>query len=143
MLVISDKLEIPLRELQFTFARSSGPGGQNTNKVSTKAQLKWNVLGSSSITDDQRQLIMIKHKNKISKAGVLTIQSERFRDQGRNVADCLEKLTKAIRAALHKPKKRVPTKPTKGSVERRIKDKKAKSQKKNNRGKVKHGVTFH
>jgi len=143
MLVISDKLEIPLRELKFTFAKSSGPGGQNTNKVSTKAQLKWNVVGSPSLSDSQRQRIMDKHRNKISKAGILTLQSERFRDQGRNVADCLEKLTKAIRMALHKPKKRVATKPTKGSIERRIKDKKAKSQKKNNRGKVKHGVTFH
>ena len=71
------------------------------------------------------------------------MQSERFRDQGRNTADCLEKLTSNLRKALFKPKKRKATKPTRASVERRIKDKKSKSQKKSNRGKVKYGVTFH
>jgi ribosome-associated protein len=130
MLVVNSWLKIPLREFEFTFARSSGPGGQNVNKVNTKATLRWPVAASPSLPDDVRDRLMARYRRRITSSGDLLITSQRFRDAGRNVADCIEKLRALLAEVASPPRKRKPTKPTRGSVRRRLEQKRKQSQKK-------------
>lgn len=136
MLVIDSRLKIPLREFRFSFARSSGPGGQNVNKVNTKATLRWAVLKSRSLPEPVRRRFLAKHGRRVTAQGDLLITSQRFRDAGRNVADCLEKLRTLLAGAAVAPKRRTPTKPTRASVRRRLDEKRKRSRKKELRGRV-------
>ena len=129
-------IPLPKGELRFSFSRSSGPGGQKVNKSNTKVTLKWNVAFTSSITESQRQLLAKKLNNRINDEGDLVIQSDRFRNRTRNREDCLEKLYEMIQKALKKPKKRLSTKPTRSSIENRLKSKKEHANKKRDRRKV-------
>ncbi|MCB0324477.1 MAG: aminoacyl-tRNA hydrolase [Bdellovibrionales bacterium] len=129
-LVISDAISIPESELEFTYSRSSGPGGQNVNKVNTKAQLRWNVAATSALPDLVRARFLSKYATRISKDGVLLIQSSKFRDQKSNHAACVEKLTALVEAVLTPPKKRRRTKPSKAAVETRLQQKQRKGAKK-------------
>jgi len=133
MLVVTDKLKIPLREFTFTFSRSSGPGGQNVNKLNTKAQLRWPVLQSPSLPEAVRQRFLAKYRRRVTEEGDLLITSQRFRDAGRNVADCLEKLRAMLAEVATPPKPRKPTRPTKASKRRRLQQKRQLSQKKQQR----------
>jgi len=133
MLVVNSRLKIPLREFQFTFARSSGPGGQNVNKVNTKALLRWPVMTSPSLPESVRRRLVSKAGRRINAEGDLLIVSQRFRDAGRNVADCLEKLRKLLAEAAAVPKRRKRTKPSRASVRRRLDQKRKQSQKKQRR----------
>jgi len=130
MLVINSRLKIPLREFRFSFARSSGPGGQNVNKVSSKATLRWPVLESPSLPDSVRQRFLAKYRRRVTAEGELVITSQRFRDAGRNVADCLEKLRTMLAESAVAPKPRKPTKPTRASARRRLQAKQRQSRKK-------------
>jgi ribosome-associated protein len=133
MLTITSQLQIPLREFEFTFARSGGPGGQNVNKVNTKAMLRWRVTTSVSLPEGVRQRLLAKLCRRITVDGDLLVTSQRFRDAGRNTADCLEKLRQIIAEAATPPRPRRPTRPTRGSVRRRIEDKRRQSEKKHRR----------
>jgi ribosome-associated protein len=133
MLVVNARLKIPLREFEFTFARSSGPGGQNVNKLNTKALLRWPVLKSRSLPEPVRQRLLAKYSRRVTGDGDLLISSQRFRDAGRNVADCLEKLRGMLAEVAVAPKVRRPTKPTRASKERRLDQKRKRSEKKHRR----------
>lgn len=133
MLVVTRTLKIPLAEFDFTFARSSGPGGQNVNKVSSKAQLRWPIRTSPSLDDATRERFMAKYGRRVTTDGDLLVTSQRFRDAGRNVADCLEKLRAMLLEAAQPPKRRRPTKPSRASIRRRLDDKRKQSQKKQGR----------
>lgn len=133
MLIVSPRLQIPLREFEFTFARSSGPGGQNVNKVSSKATLRWAVHRSPSLPDAVRARFAEKHHRRINSEGCLILSSERFRDAGRNVADCLEKLRAMLLEAATPPRPRKPTRPTRASQRRRLDTKRRQSEKKSSR----------
>ncbi|OHB70018.1 MAG: hypothetical protein A2V70_18375 [Planctomycetes bacterium RBG_13_63_9] len=133
MLVVHPQLKIPLREFQFTFVRSSGPGGQNVNKLATKAQLRWPVVKSPSLPEAVRQRLLRQQRRRVTSEGDLLIKSQRFRDAGRNVADCLEKLRGILAEAATPPKPRKPTKPTRASARRRLDQKRKHSQKKRQR----------
>ena len=123
MLSVNARLRVPLREFNFRFSRSSGPGGQNVAKVSTRATLRWRVATSPSLTAGVRERFLQRYHRRISSEGELILSSQRFRDQGRNVADCLEKLRGMLEEVARPVKKRKVTKPTRSSKERRLKEK--------------------
>jgi ribosome-associated protein len=132
-MIVKENIQIPDGELQFTFARSGGPGGQNVNKVASKAVLHWNIRASTSITADVKERFVQQNRWRITTAGELVLDSQRYRDQAKNIADCLEKLRAMLLSALHTPKKRRPTKPSRGSKERRLQAKRHVSHRKTNR----------
>ncbi len=123
MLVVNSHLSIPHSEFQFTYARSSGPGGQNVNKVSSKALLRWNVAASPSLPAAVRARFVARFGNRLTGEGDLLISSQRFRDQSRNATDCLDKLREMLAAVAVAPRPRKRTKPTRASGERRLKEK--------------------
>ncbi len=135
-IVISPFFQISPHELELSYVRSSGPGGQNVNKVNSKCQLRWNALASSSIPTHLRDRVLIKLQPRLTRDGDLLISSDVYRDQGRNREECLEKFRLILVEAISIPKKRKPTKPTRGSQKRRVGSKSAHSQKKSLRGKV-------
>src|SRR5689334_9231990 len=129
-MIVAENIQIPESELHFTFARSGGPGGQNVNKVASKAVLHWNVAASPSLPPDVKQRLRDQNRSRITTDGMLVLDSQRFRDQPKNVADCLEKLRLMLLRALHRPKKRRPTKPSRSSKERRLQTKRHTSKQK-------------
>jgi len=133
MLIIAPNLQIPLRELQFTFARSSGPGGQNVNKVNTKALLRWRVEASPNLPEAVRNRLLARHRRRLTADGDLLISSQRFRDAGRNAADCLEKLRRMVLEVALPPKPRRPSKPSGAAVRRRLDQKRKHAEKKRGR----------
>ncbi len=118
---------IPERELDFSFARSSGPGGQNVNKTETKATLRWDVASSGALPADVRARFMRTFATRITNQGELVLSSQRHRDRLRNIDDCLEKLAAMLRQVATPRRKRRPTRPSRGAVERRITEKKRRS----------------
>jgi ribosome-associated protein len=133
MIVVNDRLMIPDNELQFTFARSSGPGGQNVNKVNSKALLRWNVVASPTLPVDVRRRFLARFRHRVTADGDLLVTSQRYRDQPKNVADCCEKVAGMLREVLQAPKRRRATKPTRGSRIRRLQDKRQHGTKKQRR----------
>ncbi|MBN1394031.1 MAG: aminoacyl-tRNA hydrolase [Pirellulales bacterium] len=130
MLIIANQLRIPLREFEFTYSRSSGPGGQNVNKLNTKALLRWRATASSSLPESVLKRLKEKYPRRITSDGDLLIASQRFRDAGRNTADCLEKLRLMLVEAAKPVKSRKTTRPTRASVRRRIEHKRRHARKK-------------
>ncbi|HZZ28367.1 MAG TPA: alternative ribosome rescue aminoacyl-tRNA hydrolase ArfB [Pirellulales bacterium] len=133
MLFVSSRIRIPDEELRFSYARSSGPGGQNVNKVNTKAVLRWAVRASSSLPSDVRERFLARYGRRMTGGGEIVINSQRFREQGQNQRDCLEKLRELIAAVAIPPKRRRPTRPTKASRQRRRVEKSSHSLKKQQR----------
>jgi ribosome-associated protein len=126
-------LSVPRNELSFTFSRSSGPGGQNVNKLNTKATLRWNVAASSSLPDGVRERFVTRYANRLTNEGELVLTSQRYRDQARNVADCLAKLETMLAAVARPPRRRKKTRPSRASKERRLAEKKLRSDRKQSR----------
>jgi ribosome-associated protein len=130
---ISGTLSVPDDELLFTFARSGGPGGQNVNKVASKAVLHWRLAENATLPADVKQRLLTHERNRITTDGELVIHGQRFRDQAKNIEDCLTRLREMVLRALQAPRPRRPTKPTKGSRQRRLADKRLQSQRKASR----------
>jgi ribosome-associated protein len=133
MLPITDTIVIPESELSFSYARSGGPGGQNVNKVSSKALLRWHLSSSTSVPEEVKARLARLESKRITSEGDLLIVSQRFRDQERNRQDCLDRLRELVLRALVVPKPRKPTRPTRGSRMRRLADKRRRSQTKQGR----------
>lgn len=119
-----------IKELEFKAVRSSGKGGQNVNKVSTKVELRFDVLNSNYLSDNEKDRVLVKLKNRISLEGILVLNSETERTQLRNKKNVIELFIELLEKALHKPKRRVKTKPTRSSKEKRLKEKKQNSERK-------------
>jgi ribosome-associated protein len=135
MLRVNDRIAIPFTEFDFTFARSGGPGGQNVNKVNSKVTLRWDIIKSPTLPADVLTRFRAKHHRRMTKDGEFVMHSQRYRDQGRNVADCLEKLRELLLEVAVAPRTRRLTRRTKGSVQRRLNEKKQQSDKKLSRRK--------
>lgn len=128
-----DLSTIPEGEYALAFSRSSGAGGQNVNKVNSRAELRLPVRGSPYIPEHVQRRLLERLGNRMTQEGVLLISSQRFRDQGRNISDCHEKLQALVAEALHDDPLRRPTRPTRGSVERRVSEKKHRARVKQDR----------
>jgi ribosome-associated protein len=135
MLEVSAALRIPDSELTESFVRASGPGGQNVNKVASAVELRFDVAHSPSLPEPLRSRLLARRDRRLTGDGVLVIQANRFRDQAKNREDARDRLAEIVRAALHVPKKRVATKPTRASQERRITAKKKRALHKRTRAK--------
>ncbi|HEX5305220.1 MAG TPA: alternative ribosome rescue aminoacyl-tRNA hydrolase ArfB [Dyella sp.] len=128
MLEISRTVAIPESELVERFLRADGPGGQHVNRTESAVELRFDVMHSPSLPDPLRERLLARRDRRLTDDGVLVIQGRRFRDQGRNRDDVRERLVEIIRDQLVPPKKRVATKPTRGSKERRLAGKQQRSK---------------
>ena len=133
ILAVNRSITIPDRELKFSFARASGPGGQNVNKVSSKATLHFRAADSPSLPADVRARLLTTFKSRLTKAGELVISSQEHRDQPRNIDACLARLKSMILSVVKPPKKRRATGPSRGSKVRRLKEKKQRAEVKQGR----------
>lgn len=135
-LIITPSLRLPLSELEFSYVRSSGPGGQNVNKVNSQAQMHWDVVANSSLPDEVKQRLQALQRRRFTTEGVFFLSSQRFRDQFKNRQDCLDKLTVMLQAAATRPRPRKKTKVPKGAKEARLRAKRQRSQRKESRRSV-------
>lgn len=124
MIKITADVFIHASDIEIIFVRSPGPGGQNVNKLSTSALLRFNVLNAPSIPDNVRARILNVLKNLLTRDGDIVIKASRYRTQERNKQDAIERLTAILKSAVYVPKKRKKTKPTKASQEERLSSKK-------------------
>ncbi|WP_191060579.1 alternative ribosome rescue aminoacyl-tRNA hydrolase ArfB [Geminicoccus harenae] len=125
MIPVTPTIQLDPRELDESFVRASGPGGQNVNKLSTAVQLRFDVLNSPSLPEDVRQRLIRLAGSRLTQDGILIIHAQNFRTQERNREDALARLVALIQAAAIRPKTRRATRPSKGAKERRLQ---AKSQ---------------
>lgn len=132
-LVVTPRIRIPLAEFTFTYTRSSGPGGQNVNKVNSKAVLRWGVAQTESLPVDVKSRVLNKLGSQLTADGDLVVHSDRYRDQPRNREDCLSKIKALVKSVATPPKKRRPTKPSRAAKQRRLQSKQAHSAKKQQR----------
>jgi ribosome-associated protein len=124
---ITGDVLVPDSELHWSFVRSSGPGGQNVNKVASKAVLRWNVATSAGVPEEVKARLRARQRRRITTAGELILSSQRFRDQKRNQGDCLEKLRHIVLEVLYPPRQRKKTRPSRAAHEKRIHAKKRRS----------------
>jgi ribosome-associated protein len=128
MIPITRQITIDEKEIQFDFVRASGPGGQHVNKVATAVQLRFDVKHSPSLTRPVRDRLIDMAGKKLTSGGILVIEAKRFRTQERNRQDALERLKMMIRKASINPRPRLQTTPSRASKERKIAQKKRRSQ---------------
>lgn len=127
MLKISPSISIPRNELSFQFIHSSGPGGQNINKVATAAVLYFDINNSPSLSGEIKSRLVKLAGKKVSRNGILSIEAKRFRLQERNRADAEKRLVALIQKAAERPKVRLATEPTYSSHQERMTEKKKRS----------------
>jgi ribosome-associated protein len=125
---INDSLSIDESEIEESFVRASGPGGQNVNKVSSAVQLRFDVAHSPSLPEGVRQRLITLAGKRLTNEGVLVIESSRHRTQEQNRQEALERLIELIRQASHKPKERRKTRPSEASRRRRLEAKRQRSR---------------
>ncbi|MCA9059014.1 MAG: aminoacyl-tRNA hydrolase [Planctomycetaceae bacterium] len=131
--IVNDQLTVPDTELQFTFSRSGGPGGQNVNKVNSKATLHWFPATTCALQADVIARFLARFASRLTKEGELLLSSQKYRDQQRNVEDCCGRLGAMIESVLKAPVKRRATKPSRGANARRLTEKKVRSEQKQSR----------
>ncbi len=130
-------IQILFAELDFTYARSRGPGGQNVNRTNSAAILRWNLMSSQVISDELKLRLQAKLAAQLTEDGDILIRSDVHRDQDQNRSECIARLHALLRKALFVPKKRVATKPSRSSVRKRLDTKRKHSETKTLRQKVK------
>lgn len=127
MLEINSQIQIPDSEFRWSFVRSGGPGGQNVNKVASKAVLRWDLAASASVPEDVKARLRTLQRRRLTREGELVLSSQRYRDQGRNIEDCRDKLRDMILQAAAVPKARKASRPSRGARERRLREKRRRS----------------
>jgi ribosome-associated protein len=133
MIRVTDELSIPKEELKFTASRSSGPGGQHVNKVSTRVTLRFDVVNSSSLTPDQKSYILEKLATRVSRAGVLRVVSQQTRSQAANREAALERFINLLQQALEETPERKRTGVPRAAKQKRLDEKKHRGQLKRER----------
>jgi ribosome-associated protein len=133
MLAVTATIAIPESELIERFTRADGPGGQHVNRTESAVELRFDVASSPSLPEEVRERLLSRRDRRMTDAGVLVIQARRFREQARNRDDARERLVEIIHAATLVAKKRVPSKPTRASKERRLAGKAQRGQTKRSR----------
>ncbi len=137
LLKISNQIMIPVNEIQFSYIRAQGPGGQNVNKVSTAVHLRFDIK-ASSLPNHYKEKLLVHKDHRITTDGVIVIKAQRFRSQDKNREDALQRLVEIIRKAMVVQKKRKTTRPTRGSKQRRMDSKSKLGKQKVLRRKVKY-----
>jgi ribosome-associated protein len=135
MFIVNEQIQIPDTEFVWTFARSGGPGGQNVNKVASKALLRFDLAKSTAVPEEVKIRLALQQKRYFTIEGELVITSQKYRDQDRNRDDCLEKLRAIILQALFVPKARKATRPSRSSKRRRLETKRQRGETKRGRRK--------
>ena len=135
-LIINDTITLPGSDLEWAAVRASGPGGQNVNKVSSKIELSFDFESTVALSDAAKARLRVLAKNMLDAEGRVFVTSQKTRDQAKNLKDARDKVRELVLQALVVPKKRKPTKPTKGSQARRVTSKKKVGAKKVGRRKV-------
>jgi ribosome-associated protein len=130
---VNSQIAIPRREIQFSFVRSSGPGGQNVNKVASKAVLRWQVATSPSIPDHLKSRLVGQLGRRMNDRGELVLTSQRYRDQSKNIEDCLQKLSELVAAAVKVRKRRKKTALPRSAREARLRQKRSNGERKQGR----------
>src|SRR4030043_2152001 len=128
MIQVTRTISIEENEIRQEFIQASGPGGQNVNKVATAVQLRFDVANSPSLPDKVRERLLSLARRQITKEGILIINARRFRTQGANRQDAMERLVELIRKAAQKPQIRRKTRPTLGSKMRRLEAKRPRAK---------------
>lgn len=136
MITLAPGIVIEPKELSITYVRSSGPGGQNVNKTSSKAVVRWNVRGSAGMRDDIKARFLARYASRLTTGGDIILTSDRYRDQPRNLEDCLARLGAMLEEVATPPRTRRPTRPGRAARERRIVAKKSRGTVKSLRAKV-------
>jgi ribosome-associated protein len=132
-LIVNADITIPASELLISFARSAGPGGQNVNKVNTKAVLRWCAASTPSLPEAVQARFLIRYGNRVNNEGEVVLSCDEHREQGRNLTACREKLRAMILSVAAPPRRRIKTRPPRAAVERRIRAKSRHSEKKERR----------
>lgn len=125
---ITEDISIDESEIVFEFVRASGPGGQNVNKLATAVQLRFDIRASATLPDEVKERLVTLGGQRVSKSGVLIIDARRFRTQERNRQDALDRFSALVKKATFRKKRRRPTAPSRASKERRLDEKRRKSQ---------------
>ncbi|WP_165073713.1 alternative ribosome rescue aminoacyl-tRNA hydrolase ArfB [Paludisphaera rhizosphaerae] len=133
MIVVNDRVSLEEAELDFEFIRSSGPGGQNVNKVSTAVRLRFDATNSPSLPEDVRRRLLTLAGRRIGGDGFLTILAQTARTQDANRREAVDRLVELIAKACERPKPRRPSRPTLGSQKRRLESKRKHSETKSRR----------
>ena len=137
VLHISDNLQVPVSELQYRYSRSGGPGGQHVNRTESQVELLWDVRNASGLSKTQRYRIERALANRIDKDGILHLTASERRSQLQNKKAVTDRFVALLREAIKPPKKRIPTKPSSSAREKRLQEKRHRSEIKQHRGKVK------
>jgi len=136
-MIVIGPVSIDENEIGFRFIHSSGPGGQNVNKVATAVQLRFDVYGSPSLPDRVKERLATLAGKRINSEGVLVIEARRFREQAKNRQDAIDRLRALVEKAMETPRARKPTRPSRASRKRRVDQKVKRGRLKRTRGKIK------
>jgi ribosome-associated protein len=132
-ILVTERLHVPAAEVNLSTAKSGGPGGQHVNKTETKVVLRWNVRESRVLAEADRAWLLSRLAARLTGEGDLVLASDEERSQSANVDAVVRRFAQVVREALHRPKKRRATRPTRGSRERRLVEKRHASERKRDR----------